>query len=210
MNWIATHYFGKPDNKSLTWWLVEKQYSLKAQLAGLIAYFAMFTALFQSRQSSLAFIISMYGHELGHYLQFRANKIKAVILLLWPIGAAALPINEQWNKKSDKLPWNNVAWLLLAGPAFNMFQMLIGLAFVKFGIFPEFFRNYVFINGMLGLFNLLPLGNFDGGQLFFVIFSSLNELKDRLTAGIASVAGFTILIWIISRHLELGLIGVAF
>ena len=59
---------------------------------------------------------------------------------------------------------------------------------VRFNILPEFAHQVVYINGLLGLFNLLPFGNMDGGQLFLLIFSSMKKKYDIILSVVVSLA----------------------
>lgn len=185
--------FGIPQDQNLVWWMIGKQNSWPSQILGLLGFIAIFWVAFKSPWGALAMILAMYLHELGHYLVFMSNNIKSVILLLFPLGAVAFPINKEEDARSDKLPWWNIAWLLQAGPAMNVLLMTIGLVLISQNILPEFGRQLVFVNSILAAFNLLPIGNMDGGQLFNIIFSSLEENKDKTVAFIGTTTSFAII-----------------
>lgn len=176
------------------WWMIDKQKGWKAQLAGIIGFWVLISLAYQSQTAGTVFISSMYFHELGHWIMFWTYNIKARIMLLFPLGAVAAPITPAENKRSDDLHWWKISWILIAGPAFNLLLMAIGLWCLRIGFLPEISYYVVYINGGLAIFNLLPLGNMDGGQLFHVIYSSLKEIADFILTTVSFiVAG--LIIW---------------
>lgn len=180
------------------YWLVQKEKHPIVQFLALATFFTLFYFLFDSVESAIALILGMYFHELGHFVVFVKNKIKTLILLLFPLGAIAVPENEEENKKSDLLPWWNIASLLQAGYTVNVLLMILGVAMFSLGIWPALGKELVSMNGALAIFNLLPIWIIDGGQLFKVIFASLNEKFDRvvLVTGIALSAAILVAIFL--------------
>jgi Zn-dependent protease len=166
--------------QKIIWWLIEKQNNPKSQILGVLAFVAIFWIAFQNPWAVVAMLLGMYIHELGHFAMFVYNDIKTVILFLFPLGAVAAPINKDENCKSDLLPLWNIGWILQAGPTMNILQIAFGQILVHTMILPELGRQMIFINGVLAMFNLLPLWNIDGGQLFQIVFSSLKKKSDRL------------------------------
>lgn len=199
---------GLPPGENLVWWLIGKQGHPKTQFVALVAFIGIFWLAYQSPWAAIAMMLAMYIHECGHYFIFVKNKIKARVLLLFPLGAVAAPINKEEDIKSDLLPWWNIAWLLQAGPTMNVIQMIVGLIFVHFGFLVLLGQQMIIINGLLAVFNLLPLGNMDGGQFFHVIFSSLKEEYDLLLATGCLVISITILGLIFSSSLGLGFMAI--
>ena len=182
------------DSGTLIWWMIDKQKGWKAKRAGIIGLWARISLAYQSQTAGAVFISSMYFHELGHWIMFWTYNIKSRIMLLFPLGAVAAPITPAENTRSDELHWWKISWILVMGPAFNLVLMAIGLWFLKIGFLPGISYYVVYINGGLAVFNLLPLGNMDGGQLFHVILSSLKEIGDFIVTAISFiVAG--IVIW---------------
>ena len=165
----------------------EKQDKPILQIAGSIAFFLIISAINRSHQAGIAFMAAMFFHECGHLFFFWLYGIKANIRNIFPLGMVASAINRAENARSDLLHWWKVANILQAGPIINTVQLAIGVCMVKFNVLPEFAHQVVYINGLLGLFNLLPFGNMDGGQLFLLIFSSLKKKYDVLLSVIVCV-----------------------
>lgn len=185
-----------PDGQNLVYWMISKEQGWLWQFGALIGFALMFYFMTGfSVTGMMAMFVGVYLHEFGHYLVFVKNGIKTIILLLFPLGAVAAPESKEENEKSDLLPWWDISWLLLAGPAVNVLLVLVG-AVLKNTAFSDFGNQLVYYNVMLALFNLLPLWNMDGGQLFHVVFSSLKEEFDTALAVVALV-GVAVIIGII-------------
>ncbi len=171
------------------WQLIDLQRSPIVQVVAFVGFLLSFRYLFAWTWSmSFAMILSMFLHECGHAAVFLWARIKIVILLLFPLGAVAAPRDPEQNAASDNLHWNTIAWLLQAGPAVNVTLMLIfhvlTPAFDRasdFGlILSQFSRDMVYVNGLLAIFNLVPVWTLDAGQLFKAIYSSLDEHEDKV------------------------------
>ena len=206
-SWLSK-LLGIPAGQNLVWWLIGKQGNPKAQILGFVAFFVIFWIAYQSPWAATAMMLAMYLHEAGHYVLFVANGIKARVLLLFPLGAVAAPITKEEDERSDLLPWWNIGWILQAGPTMNVVQMIIGVILVHTGFLPLLGLNMVYINGMLAVFNLLPLWNMDGGQLFGVIFSSLKEEYDVYLAVFGVVISVLIVAVILTTAISHGFLGV--
>jgi hypothetical protein len=152
---------------------------------------------------SAALIISMFLHECGHGLVFGLARIRYIILFLFPLGAVAAPINKEEDARSDKLHWYTISWLLQAGPAVNVLLILLFLALrpvfqqtFSGAILPQFAQDMIYVNGLLAAMNLVPLWTLDAGQLFKVIYSSLEEREDNWFTGLL-LSGAIVLLAII-------------
>jgi Zn-dependent protease len=134
---------------------------------------------------ALALVLQVFIHELGHLFVFRQNGIRSRIWWLFPLGAAAAPVDREENRKSDSLPWNTVAWLLQAGIMANVALMAAGslLRGVSVEWLAGFGGNLLTAGGVLAISNLIPVGKLDGSMLYLVIFSSLKEKDDARVAG---------------------------
>lgn len=156
---------------------------------------------------SIAMLFSMFLHECGHASVFAITRIRYIILYLFPLGAVAAPIDESENKRSDQLPWNSIAWLLQAGPGVNVALMVIFLGLQPIfaeqllpsaeinAILGQFARDMVYVNGLLAAMNLVPVWTLDAGQLFRVIYNSLDEREDSVLTGVAlAFVGIIVLI----------------
>lgn len=192
--------------KSIVYWLVEKQRSYIVQFIALVAFFVLFYFLLGSVEGSIALILGMFLHELGHYSVFVYNKIKTLILFIFPLGAMAVPENEEENKRSDQLPWWNIATLLQAGVTVNVMLMVLGVAMTHLGIWPALGSQLVSINGALAIFNLIPVWIIDGGQLFKVIYASLNERHDKMFSSLGILISVAILVGILASPISAGLL----
>ncbi|MBN2084520.1 MAG: hypothetical protein JW748_04795 [Anaerolineales bacterium] len=161
-----------------------------------------------------ALVLQMYIHELGHLFVFRQNGIRSRIWWLFPLGAAAAPVDRAEKRKSEALPWNDVAWLLQAGIMANVACMLAGslLRSASTGWPAGFGGDLLTAGGVLAISNLIPLGKLDGGLLFHVIFSSLQEKDDvRVARGLAAILILAVLAAVVSiAWLGLGELIVAF
>lgn len=182
---------------------------LWTQPIAITSFFILIWLMFGSWQASLIFLLSMFAHEVGHAVVFLRSGIECKIRFLTLLGAVAYPATKELEKKSDKLPWFTQAILMLAGPAVNVFLMLIGHWFATVGIFSEqvllglslkeWSEQIVYINGLLAIFNLVPMGKLDAGQFFLLVFSSLEEKWDYLIFGViaAIVVSVPVVIWVL-------------
>ena len=101
------------------------------------------------------------------------------LLLLWASGgsfffAAAKPV--PYNPNNLKDPRSGAAKIALAGPATNFFLALVFGAVLRIGItfsLPESFLALialiVYINIILGVFNLVPIPPLDGSRVLFAL-----------------------------------------
>jgi Zn-dependent protease len=138
---------------------------------------------------SLALVLQMFLHELGHHLVFRAAGIRTRVWWLFPVGAVAAPVDVGEKAKTDRLPWNTVAWMLQAGVTLNVAAMLAGywIQTSPAGTLSAFGGFLLLTGGILGISNLIPVWKLDGSLLFLALFSSLKEKDDRrLAAGLAA------------------------
>jgi len=80
-------------------------------------------------------------------------------------------------------PQKDIIKVAAAGPISNFILSFLGILFysimVKLGFFKEsyylFFQYFIYINTMLGLFNLIPIYPLDGGQIFGTLISKYNR-----------------------------------
>lgn len=160
------------------WWL---------QFLNLPLFYLMFLPLV-GRYGAVNLLVGILLHEIGHYALFRLYGVRPRILGLWPLGVVAAPANEEQEMRSDRLPWWQIGWLLLAGPAVNVGLMVVGLLllFVASDPLVPFATKMVEMNGILAILNLVPLWNLDAGQFFQVTYSSLKEKHDKLLAIVAT------------------------
>lgn len=200
--------FRLPEGQSLIWWLIDMQRGVIRQMLAFIGFVLVFHFLFQwSWSLSLAMILSMFLHECGHALVFVLARIRVVILFLFPLGAVAAPADQEENRRSDRLHWNTISWLLNAGPMVNvgliiLFLLLQPVLPMLFSgetatTLAQFARDMVYVNGLLAAMNLVPVWTLDAGQLFKVIYSSLHEHYDRLLTGVSLTTALAVLLVIL-------------
>ncbi len=177
------------EGQTLVWQMIDLQKGVLVQIAAFVLFILSFHFIFSWTWSmSIAMLISMFLHECGHASVFALARIKFRILFLFPLGAVAAPIDKAEDEKSDRLHWNTISWLLQAGPAVNVILMVLflvtrplianvsgeaGLILYRFSF------DMVYVNGLLAIMNLIPVWTLDAGQLFNVLYNSLDEREDR-------------------------------
>ncbi len=110
-------------------------------------------------------------HEFGHALACRQVGGKAERIVLWPLGGVAY-VNPPPRPGA-------LLWSIAAGPLVNVLlvPVTIGAALlVHYACPPEFLRpaeyfctRLAIINGVLLVFNLLPIYPLDGGQILYAL-----------------------------------------
>jgi len=186
-------------------WLMEKQKGTFRQILACIGLFLFFYLLLGDFGITLALVIGMFLHEFGHYFVFVKNGILTNILAIFPLGAMAVPINDDYEKRSNMLPWWNISTLLQAGYTMNLVLMIVGVVMVLLGILPTFGHQLIEINGALALFNLLPVWILDGGQLFKVIFASQSLKHDRVLFAVCVLVCVVCLLIVLAPAAILGM-----
>ncbi|MBE2271137.1 MAG: hypothetical protein IAE80_23085 [Anaerolinea sp.] len=190
-----------PEGQALVWWLIDMQRGWLAQIIAFALFLLAFRFIFAwSWSMAVAMLLSMFLHECGHAFVFWRAGIRFNILFLFPLGAVAAPINQEENARSDELHWNTISWLLQAGPAVNVALMLVGVVGQNLSAAPEisqFARDLIYVNGLLASMNLVPLWTLDAGQLFKVIYSSLNEQEDTVVTGALLVTSVVVLLFVL-------------
>lgn len=161
------------------------------QIVAFILFLAFFGYIYQSMEMSVIFLLSMYFHEWLHAKTYGTFKINNRVYILFPLGMVTAPVNEEENAVSDKLPWFDVGWIFQAGLLGNMILIVLGrlLQGMENLTLSNWGHLLIVSNVYLALFNLLPIGNLDAGQLFKVIFASLDETRDQIVAWIMAIAG---------------------
>lgn len=125
---------------------------------------------------TLAFFVCVVLHELGHSLTARRYGIQVPRILLMPIGGMAEFASIPREPGHEFL-------ITIAGPLVNFAIVLIlwaavglppGLPFHP--AFDDSFRGLwqllLYWNGVMGLFNLLPVFPMDGGRIFRAVLAS--------------------------------------
>ncbi len=189
LQWISSLRNKIPKGQNFIWWLIKKEGGIWTQRVSPLLFFFVYGACFwlpirnieETVSLSLALLIQMYLHELGHAFVFTNAGIKNRIWWLFPLGAVATPIDKDENARSDKLPWWTIAWLLQAGPTMNVILMIVGFYLQHITFLPwvgSFGQNLLYTGGLLAISNLLPVWQLDASHLFKTLFSSLKKEDD--------------------------------
>jgi Zn-dependent protease len=150
-------------------------------------------------------------HEFGHALACRQTGGQADRIVLWPLGGLAFV-------KPPARP-GAYLWSMAAGPLVNviLFPLLTLFAFVVAKlhwetVHPDFYQFVLtvwFMNGVLLLFNLIPVYPLDGGQilrgLLWLKVGPIRSLKAASIIGFGGAILFALLA-IASRDIWLGII----
>jgi Zn-dependent protease len=142
---------------------------------------------------NVAEYLTLFGivllHELGHALACRQVGGTADRIVLWPLGGIAY-VNPPPRPGA-------VLWSIAAGPLVNLalVPVTVGLFLVSFFLGAQdlhnFFLAVMVINGVLFLFNLLPVYPLDGGQIFqALLWFAIGRARSLLVVSvIGTVAG---------------------
>lgn len=132
-----------------------------------------------------AILATLIVHETAHLIVMEANKIPAKIIFLVILGGAS-PLSGN-EPKLEKLPWERQVVIILAGVIGN-FAIIIGsYVLSQFNyLSPGDFMKILNMNGVLILWNLIPISFFDGGKFTKLLFDSISEDRDsKFAIGLA-------------------------
>jgi Zn-dependent protease/CBS domain-containing protein len=129
---------------------------------------------------ALLFLGSLLAHEMAHSLVARRNDVKVQGITLWMFGGYA-------QFESDPATPGAEFRITAAGPATSL-GLALGFAGVAWGLatagVPQVYVSLMawlaFINGFLGVFNLLPGAPLDGGR---ILAAGLWKLRGDRVAG---------------------------
>ena len=124
-------------------------------------------------------------HELGHLFTLNKFGVKICELKISLFGANIK--TESFKRISIK----KEIIILLSGPLINLCLSAV-LYFVNLIIENIDFNNLISINLGLGIFNLLPFYNFDGGKIIEILLKS--KLNEKISETIVSCISFAILV----------------
>ncbi len=132
-------------------------------------FFAMLAFLLLWDRDGIAImsLIACLIHELGHILAMRLFGVSPESVIFYGGGIAI-------RKNIYILPLYKKLIILSAGCIVNIINSV-----VFYFISPDFI-GFVMVNGVICLFNLLPIGSFDGAEIISAILESL--LKPRYAA----------------------------
>ena len=146
---------------------------------------------------SLAAILAAFFHELGHIIAAKICKIPLQELRLGIFGASLTSNPLLCSYKSEVI-------LALAGPLVNLFS--VALLLPVYGIFKnEFCSLFIAASLFLGILNLLPIYEFDGGRILYCALSHLHSQKLARQWIFASSFILIFSLWTLSIYLLLRL-----
>ena len=133
--------------------------------------------LFWTAVTVTTLFTSVLVHEFGHALVARRFGVDTAHITLYPFGGIAALKSEAPTPRSE-------AMIALAGPAVNgLIAVVSGVLWWATGAW--FFGMLTLINGVMGVFNLLPAFPMDGGR---VLRASLSPLLGWWTASRWAIA----------------------
>lgn len=109
------------------------------------------------------FVIAILGsvllHELGHALTALRFGIGIHSITMYPIGGVARLMSEPAPKQE--------LWITVAGPAVNLVLAILGFLVLQVtsGEVREFSAEFIMMNAVLLIFNMIPAFPMDGGRL---------------------------------------------
>ncbi len=115
----------------------------------------------------------IFIHEMGHAAaaSFFSWRIKRITLL--PFGGVA-EMDEHGNR-----PLKEEAIVVLAGPLQHVWMVAAALILYSLNLMPEdLFRQFLYYNAMIFIFNLFPVWPLDGGKLVFLLLSLKNSFPE--------------------------------
>lgn len=123
---------------------------------------------------AVSYFLVILIHELGHYYVAKYCGYKLSKFSLSPYGVSLSYYGQTLEQKDE-------IYIALAGPVVNLAVALITVAF--WWMFPTFYLvsyNFVEVNLIIALTNLLPAFPLDGGRVFVSLFSNIVERRKAL------------------------------
>jgi Zn-dependent protease len=141
--------------------------------------------------TSILFFVSVLLHELGHSIVAMRYKVPVRSITLFIFGGIAQIGSEPPSAVAE-------FWIAIAGPlvSFSLAALFAGLQLIASGVAPflALAQYLAYINGVLGLFNLIPGFPLDGGRVFRAIVWGFTHNFQRATRIAATVGrGFAFL-----------------
>lgn len=160
------------------------------------AVFMLAAILVTRSYLALTAISAAFLHELGHLSAARLCAIPLKELRLGIFGASIIPKAALCSYKREII-------LALSGPIINILSAVLLLLF--FDAKNEFLSYFISASLFLGILNLLPVYEFDGGRVLFCAISLRFSPKTALL--VLKVLSFIIIfsLWCLSIYLSLKL-----
>lgn len=150
-------------------------------------FFALIILLVIFNKNDFLYLSCFFAiiHELGHLFFLNKFGVKICELKISIFGANIK--TESFKKISIKKD----VIVLLSGPLVNLIFSVV-LYFVNLIIKNVDLSNLILINLGLGIFNLLPFYNFDGGKIIEILLKS--KFNEKIAETIVSCISFAILV----------------
>lgn len=144
---------------------------------------------------ALASLLAAATHELGHIAMAALCGIHLRECRVGLYGAGLIPDGHLYSYGQEIL-------LCLSGPLVNLLLGSLGLNFLSL-FSSQFFAHFVFSSFVLGLLNLLPIRDFDGGRILSALLC--RRLSERSAYRILSLLSFlcVFILWSFSVYLLL-------
>lgn len=166
---------------------------IRLSFSGALMVVALF---FTHSYLSIAAIIASIIHELGHVAAAKLCQIPLKELRLGIFGASLTPAKAIYSYKKEIL-------FAISGPLINIVSVIfIILSFNTENSFLELFTE---ASLFLGILNLLPIIDFDGGRILFCLISYKFSPKIAFTILKTTSFAFILTLWIFSVYLLLRL-----
>lgn len=167
----------------------------KTSLRIKISFFGalMIAALFFTHSYiSIAALIASLLHELGHIFAAKVCKIPLKELKLGIFGAALKPSKAFISYKQEII-------LSLSGPLVNLVCAIPLLIFFKNS--HEFLRLFIETSLFLGILNLLPITDFDGGRILYCLIAY--KISPQFALRSIKILSFSLvfILWTLSVYL---------
>jgi Zn-dependent protease len=151
-------------------------------------------ALIWGWKFAVGFVLLIFVHEMGHFIEARRRGFNAAWPVFIPFFGAYVAIRD-----ARMNPWQS-AWISLAGPITG------GLGAAICWVYGEqqdssLLQALGYVGFLLNLFNLIPIGFLDGGQ----IWRSIKTMRLGGTPGKANV--ITLVYFALAALLLLGMVG---
>jgi Zn-dependent protease len=133
-------------------------------LLGILGFFGIYWALF-GWKFALGFTVSLFIHEMGHYVAVRRRGLKADLPMFFPgLGAYV-----RWYSMGVQV--DQLAAIALAGPLYGLVAALACLAigWGTHGRVSELFFVLANVGAWINLFNLVPVLGLDGAQATYAL-----------------------------------------
>ncbi len=116
-------------------------------------------ALIWGWQFGVGFVLLILVHEMGHYFEARRQGLRPSLPVFIPFLGAYVAIRD-----ARLNPWQH-AWIALAGPLVGSAGAAIVWGYGE-AIDSQFLQALGYTGFFLNLFNLVPIGFLDGGQIW--------------------------------------------